>query len=168
MLARAQTRTTYACKIRNSPLGDHLLTCKKHTGSIRGHNHFMDVLANLARSSKICSLHVRVDPRVSTTGDGSHKQDDVEIMPFPLAGFDGLVIDCSVACEFADSSRADGGWRNGQLHTNDILEACARVKTNEYMDAYSPVQMAFSLAIVSVSSLCRARFTSSPCVCFGW
>jgi len=71
-----------------------VLTCKKHTGSIRGHNHFMNVLANLARSSKIGS--VRVNHHVSTTGDGSRKQGDVGILPFHLADFDGLVIDCSI------------------------------------------------------------------------
>ena len=109
LLAHAKARTKPECayKISINPLGDHVLTCKKHTGSIRGHNHHMDVLANLIRSSKIGSVHV--NHRVSTTGDGSRKQGDVENLPFPLAGLYGLVIDCSIACEFAGSCSADGG-----------------------------------------------------------
>jgi len=149
LLAHIQALTECACKIRIDPLGDHVLICKKHTGSIRGHNHLLEVLANLACSSKIGSM--RVNHRVSTTGDGSRKQGDVENLPFPLAGLYGLVIDCSIACEFAGGSCADGGWRNGQLHTNDIFEAHARVKTHKYKDASALVQQAFSPAIVSVS-----------------
>ena len=66
-------------------------------------------------------------------------------------GFDGLVIDCSNAWEFPGSSRVDGGWRNGQLHTNDFLEACARVKNDKYKDAYVLVHKALSPAIVSIT-----------------
>jgi len=47
MLAHAQSRTLYSCKMCINPLGDHVLTCKQHTGSIRGHNLFMDVVAYL-------------------------------------------------------------------------------------------------------------------------
>ena len=129
MLAHAEARTKCACKISIDPWGGHVLTCKKHTGSIRGHNHFMDVLANLARSSKISSVHI--NHCVSTTGGGRHTQGNVEILPYSLAGFDCLVIDCPITCEFASSSRVDGGWRNGHLRTNNILEARARVKNNK-------------------------------------
>jgi len=49
------------------PLGDHILTCKKHIGSICGHHHLVDALANFA-----CKIDpVRVNPKVSTTGDDS-------------------------------------------------------------------------------------------------
>ena len=54
-----------------SPLGDHVLTCKQHTGSIRGHNHVMGIVACLSRDSKIGP--VRVNHKVSTTGDGTRK-----------------------------------------------------------------------------------------------
>jgi len=52
MLAHAHSRTLCSCKMCIDPLGDHVLTCKQHTGSIRGHNHLMDVMACLSRDSK--------------------------------------------------------------------------------------------------------------------
>ena len=63
-----------SCKMYIDPLGDHVLTCKQHTGSIRGHNHLMDVVASVSRDSKIGP--VRVNHKVSTTGDGTRKQGD--------------------------------------------------------------------------------------------
>jgi len=108
------------------PLGDHVLTCKQNTGSIRGHNHLMDVVASLSRDSKIGP--VRVNHKVSTTGDGTRKQGDVEISDFPISLRDGLVIDVSFVCEFKGSSRAPGGWDNGVRHSNDVLQVHANVK----------------------------------------
>jgi len=43
MLAHAQSRTLCSCEMGIDSLGDYVLTCKQHTGSIRGHNHLMDV-----------------------------------------------------------------------------------------------------------------------------
>jgi len=40
-----------------------------------------------------------------------------------------------------------GRWRNGQLHTNDIIEARANIKNTQYKDAYALVQKAFLSAI---------------------
>jgi len=65
-------------------MGDRVLTCKQHTGSIHGHNHLMDVLANLARASNIGTVRVTGNHKVSPTGDGTSKQGDVEISNFPL------------------------------------------------------------------------------------
>ena len=68
MLAHAQGRTLCSCKMCISdPLGDHVLTCKQHTGSIHSHNYLADVLAKLARASNIGT--VRVNHKVSTTGN---------------------------------------------------------------------------------------------------
>ena len=67
MLAHAHSRTLCSCKMCINPLGDHVLTCKQHTGSIRGHNHLKDVVASLSRDFKIGP--VRVNHKVSTTGD---------------------------------------------------------------------------------------------------
>ena len=75
---------------------------------IQGHNHLMDVVASLSRDSKIG--RVRVNHKVSTTGDGTRKQGDVKIFNFPISLWDGLVIDVSFVCEFKGSSRAPGGW----------------------------------------------------------
>jgi len=55
MLAHAQSRTLCSCKMGIDPVGDHVVTCKQHTGSIRGHNHLMDVVACLSRDSESAS-----------------------------------------------------------------------------------------------------------------
>ena len=48
----ALARTMCLCKnFSLDPQDDHVLTCKKHTGATRGHNHVMDVLAQLARNT---------------------------------------------------------------------------------------------------------------------
>jgi len=48
----AVARTQCACqKFVLDQYGDHVLTCKKHTGAIAGHNHVMNVSAQLARNS---------------------------------------------------------------------------------------------------------------------
>ena len=52
----------------------------------------------------------------------------LEISNFPISLRDGLVIDVSFVCEFKGSSRAPGGWNNGVLHSNDVLQARANVK----------------------------------------
>ena len=104
---------------------------------IRGHNHLMDVVASLSRDSKIGP--VRVNHKVSTTGDGTRKQGDVEISNFPISLRDGLVIDVSFVCEFKGSSRAPGGWDNGVRHSNDVLQALENVKNNKYKSVYEVV-----------------------------
>jgi len=58
----------------------------------------MDVVACLLRDSKIGPL--RVNHKVSTTGDSTRKQGDVEISIFPISLRDCLVIDVSLMCEF--------------------------------------------------------------------
>ena len=108
-----------SCKMCIVGLGDHVLTCEQHTGSINGHNQLMGVLANLARASNIGP--VRVNHSVSTTGDGTRKQGDVEISNFPIPLRDGLVIEVSFVCAFMGSSRALGRWNNCVRHTHDVL-----------------------------------------------
>ena len=154
MLAHAHSRTLCSCKMCIDPLGDHVLTCKQHTSSIRGHNHLMDVVASLSRDSKIGP--VRVNHKVSTTGDGTRKQGDVEISNFPISLRDGLVIDVSFVCEFKGSRRAPGGWNNGVRHSNDVLQA--RAKVNKYKDVYGLV--AFAPAMVGVCT-CHGRYVQA-------
>ena len=91
-------------------------------------------VASLSRDSKIGP--VRVNHKVSTTGDGTRKQGDVEIFNFPISLRDGLVIDVSFVCEFKGSSRAPGGWDKGVRHSNDVLQARANVKNKKYKDVY--------------------------------
>jgi len=47
LLAHAHNHSLCSCKMCIDPLGDHVLTCKQHTGAIRGHYHLMDVVASL-------------------------------------------------------------------------------------------------------------------------
>jgi len=67
----------------------------------------MDVVASLLRDSKIGPA--RVHHKVSTTGDGTRKQGDVQISNFPISLRDSLVIDVSFVCEFKGSSCATWG-----------------------------------------------------------
>ena len=57
--------------------GDRVLTYKKHTGAIAGHDLVMNVSIQLARSS---GLRVSVDRKVATTAAVSSKQSDVQAM----------------------------------------------------------------------------------------
>jgi len=101
---------------------------------------------------------VRVNHKVSTTGDGTRKQGDVEISNFPISLRDGLVLDVSFVCEFKGSSRAPGGWNNGVRRTNDVLQARANVKNNKYKDVYVYVHKAFAPAIIGMSGQIHVDF----------
>jgi len=165
MLAHAQSCTLCSCKMGINPLGDHVLTCKQHTGSIHGHNHLMDVVARLSRDSKIGP--VSVNHMVSTTGDGTRKQGDVEISNFPISLCDGLVIDVSYVCDFKGSRRAPGGWNNSVRHTNDVLQARANIK-NQYQEYQIQGRLwshkAFVPAIIGMSGQIHADFLRLLCV----
>ena len=51
--AHAVARMMCSCKkFSLDPQGDHVLTCKKHTGATGGHNHVMDVLTQRSRDVK--------------------------------------------------------------------------------------------------------------------
>ena len=102
--AHAVARTM--CSWKNcslDPQGDHVLACKKHTGAIRGHNHVMDVLAQLARNT---GYSVRDNHKVSrsTTAAASNKQGDAELVNFGLDGSNNLVIDVSICCDHIGNS----------------------------------------------------------------
>jgi len=97
----------------------------------------MDLVARLSRDSKIGPL--RVNHKVSPTGDGTRKQGDFEISNFPISVRDGLLIDISFVCEFMGKSCAPGGWNNGVCHTNDVLQTRANVKDNKYAQVYGLV-----------------------------
>jgi len=80
--AHAVARTQCACKIFViDQYGDHVLTCKKHTGAIAGHDHVMNVAAQLARNS---GLKVRVSRKaglVSIINEKRPKNCDVSKSP---------------------------------------------------------------------------------------
>jgi len=87
--AHAVARTQCVCqKFVLDQYGDHVLTGKKHTGTIAGHDHVMNVSAQLARNS---GLRVRINRKVATTGADSNKQGDVQAMEFGIPGYDALI-----------------------------------------------------------------------------
>ena len=112
--AHAATRMMCACQ-KNSldPQGDHVLTCKKHTGATRGHDHIVEVLATLVRNS--CDKTVRVNYKVLQTAADSRKQGDVEIVGFGPAGYSNLVVDVSVCCDNYGNSQQNDGILNGKI-----------------------------------------------------
>jgi len=82
--AHAVSRTQCACqKFVLDQYGDHVLTCKKHTGHFAGHDHVMNVSAQLARNS---GLRVRINRKLATTSADSNKQGDVQAMEFGIPG----------------------------------------------------------------------------------
>ena len=100
---------------------------------------------------------VCVNHKVSTTGDATRKHGDVEISNFPITLRDGLVIDVSFVCEFKGSSRAPGGWNNGVCHSNDVLQARAKVK-KQLVQGRLWAHKAFAPAIVGMSGQIHADF----------
>jgi len=69
--AHCVTRTQYTCQdFVLDQYGDHVLTCKKHTGAIAGHDHVMKVSAQLARNS---GLRVRFNRKVTTIAADNNK-----------------------------------------------------------------------------------------------
>jgi len=111
--AHAVARTQCACqKFVLDQYGDHVLTCKKHTGAIAGHDHVMNVSAQLARNS---GLRVRINRKIATTAADSNKQGDVQAMEFGIPGYDDLVWDASLISERLCSSTQHG--LNGKLTT---------------------------------------------------
>ena len=127
--------------------GHHVLACKKHTGATRGHNHVMDVLAQLARNT---GYSVRVNHKVSrsTTAAASNKQGDVELVNFGFDGYNNLVIDVSFCCDHIGNSTINNGHLNGKMHTNDYLQARTWAKNIRYKKDYAAVGTAFAPAIM--------------------
>ena len=123
--------------------GDHVLTCKKHTGAIAGHDHVMNVTAQLARNS---GLKVRVNRKVDTTAADNNKQGDVQAMDFGIPGYEHLVWDVSLV-----SDRIGSSWQhglNGKMKLGDYLNARATIKNRRYKHDYAAKNIAFAPAIL--------------------
>jgi len=102
------------------------LLCERHTGATRGHNHVMNVLAQLACNT---GYSVRVHHKVSTTAAASNKQGDVELVNFGLDNYSSLVIDVLICCDHVGNSTINNGHLNSKMHTIDYLQARATIKT---------------------------------------
>jgi len=116
--AHAVARTQCACqKFVLDQYGDHVLTCKKHTGAIAGHDHVMNVSAQLARNS---GLSVRINRKVATTAADSNKQGNVQAMEFGIPGYDDLVWDVSLVSDRIGSSTQHGPGRASMVSCNSV------------------------------------------------
>jgi len=107
-LLRAHVVARTQCACQKSVLdqyGDHVLTCKKHTGAIADHDHVMNVSAQLARNS---GFRVRINLKVATTAADSNKQGDVPAMEFGIPGYDDLVWDVFLVIDRISSSTQRG------------------------------------------------------------
>jgi len=133
--------------------GDHVLTCKKHTGAIAGHDHIMNVSAQLARNS---GLRVRINRKVATTAADSNKQNDVQAMEFGIPGYDDLVWDVSLVSDRLGSSTQHG--LNGKLQLSDYLNTRARSKIGKFRRDYAAKNIAFAPAILSVAGQIHPEF----------
>jgi len=153
--AVARTQCAYQKFVLNQ-YGDHVLTCKKHTGAIAGHNHVMNVLAKLARNSGLPPQRVRINHKVSTIATDSNKQDDVQTMEFGIPGYDDLVWDVSLVCDRIGSSTQHG--LNSKLQLSDCLIARARIKINRYRHEYASKNIAFAPAMLSVAGKIHPEF----------
>jgi len=149
-LLRADAVARTQCACQNFVLdqyGDHVLTCKKHTGAIAGHDHVMNVTAQLARNS---GLRVRINRKVATTAADSNKQGDVKAMEFGIPGYNDLVWDVSLVSDRIGSSTQHG--LNGKLQLGDYLNAWAWFsKIGKFRRDYAAKNIAFAPAILSVA-----------------
>ena len=73
--------------------------------AIAGHDHVMNVTAQLARNS---GLKVRVNHKVDTTAADNKKQGDVQAMDFDSPGYEHLVWDVSLVSDRIGSSLRHG------------------------------------------------------------
>jgi len=147
LCAHAVARTQCACqKFALYQYGDHVFTCKKHTGDIASHDHVINVSVQLARNS---GLRVRINRKIATIAADSNKQGDVQAMEFGIPGYEDLVWDASFVCDRFGSSTQHG--LNGQLQLGDYLNARARSKIGKFRREYAAQNIAFAPAIPCVA-----------------
>jgi hypothetical protein len=156
MQAAADARTQCACKRHPIDLhGDHVLTCKKHTGGIIAHNRIMDVVARLARNAG-CS--VRVNNRVTTSTATARRQGDFEF-DLPLDANTRLIGDIAFCCDF-HGSVVNNANLNGTAKPASHLHQRATAKIRKYRADYQNlgIGIAFVPAVVSVAGRIHGEF----------
>ena len=121
----------------------YALTCKKNTGAIIGHDHFMKVSAQLVRNN--AGLRVRVNRKFATTAADDNKQGDVQAMEFGIPGFNDLVWDVFLVSDRIGSSTQYD--LNGKLQLGDYLNARACRKIGKFRRDYAAKNIAFAPAI---------------------
>jgi len=135
--------------------GDHVLTCKKHTGAIASHDHVMNVSAQLAHNSGV-GVRINRKVTVATTAADSNKQGDVQAMEFGIPGYEDLVCDVSLVCDRIGNSTQHG--LNGKLRLGDYLNTRACIKINVYRRDYAAKNITFTPAILSVAGKIHPEF----------
>jgi len=133
--AHVVSRMQYACQnFVLDQYGEHVLTCKQHTGAIAGHDHVMNVSAQLARKS---SLRVRANRKFDTTAADNNTQEDVQAMEFGIPRYDNLVRDVSLVCDRIGSSTQHASGLNSKLQLGDYLNVGALSKISQFRRDYA-------------------------------
>ena len=118
--------------------GDHIHTCKKHTGSRKdAHETILTALEQICNDSGFSTRRSNI-PTVDKS-NGKPGRGDLVVKDAHLGGFRDLVVDVVCTHEFGGSHLADVSL-NGQLRDHDpnrLLENEARKKVERYRDGYA-------------------------------
>ena len=142
--------------------GDHVHTCKKHTGSTKAaHETVLDAVEVLCHQAGL-STERRNIPTVKKQ-NGKTGQGDLLIKGANIGGDTNLIIDVALIHEFGGNHMADvslnGALRNAQ--PDKLLEAAARTKVHRYREAYATrpgVTYAFLPCVISTSGRIHGEF----------
>jgi len=128
MLAHDHSCTLCSCKMCINPLGDHVLTCKQHTGSTRSHNDLLYILWHpcyVTPRSVLCVSITRCRREALLSM--------VTLKTLTLLSLSGMVLSLMFpSCKSSRVQSCPWGWDNGVRHSNDVLQARATVKNNKY------------------------------------
>jgi hypothetical protein len=118
--------------------GDHIHTCKKHTGSTKdAHETILDALQQICHDAGLSTQRHNI-PSVSKA-NGKTGRCDLLIKDANIGGNRHLIIDIACTHEFGGNHLTDVG-RNRQLRDPDVnmlLETTARTKVARYHEAYA-------------------------------
>ena len=142
--------------------GDHVHTCKKHTGSTKAaHETVLDAVEVLCHQAGL-STEQRNIPTVKKQ-NGKTGQGDLVIKGANIGGDTNLIIDVSLIHEFGGNHMADVSLNGALRHAqpDKLLDAAARTKVNRYREAYatrSGVSYAFLPCVISTSGRIHGEF----------
>ena len=142
--------------------GDHIRTCKKHTGSTKNaHETILDALEKICQDAGLSTQHHNI-PSVRKP-NGKTGRGDLVIKDDSLGGDRHVIVDVACTHEFCGNHFTDVG-RNGQLldpDVNKLLETAARTKVARYRDGYAHrpgTTYAFLPCVMSTSGRIHGEF----------
>ena len=142
--------------------GDHIHSCKKHTGSTKAaHETLLDALEALCFQAGIKTERRNI-PSV-TKPNRKIGRGDLVLLNVNIGGHRHLIIDVALNHEFGGNHMADV-TRNGAMRAADparLLEATARTKIARYREGYANrngVTYAFLPCVMSTSGRMHGEF----------